>query len=156
MVRLRCEKCGRFGQYRRARLLAEHGDLELPALRLKLVDCERRDRYHDPCGAHFPDLVPRAAPAGRAPPPARPSTVRGGFPGGARLITSRGTHDFPRPVVDHLRRFFAPDRYGDFVIGPEDGPALDRMNAVWPKSIGPDVRLIVLSALRETVRLVPT
>jgi hypothetical protein len=43
MVRLACTKCERRGQYKRGRLIAEHGtDFKLPDLQHVLARCERR------------------------------------------------------------------------------------------------------------------
>jgi hypothetical protein len=60
MVRLACRKCDRRGQLSRDRLLAEHGPaIAMPDLLGKLADCPRRGMMHDPCGAHYADLVPK-------------------------------------------------------------------------------------------------
>ena len=51
MVRLACTKCERRGQYKRKRLIVEHGaDILLPDLRHVLARCERRTKLGDTCG----------------------------------------------------------------------------------------------------------
>lgn len=58
LVRVRCDKCQRAGQYRRDRLVALHGgDLTMPDLRRKIADCERSESMADPCGIYYPDLA---------------------------------------------------------------------------------------------------
>jgi hypothetical protein len=58
MVRLACTKCDRRGQYKRERLIAEHGaGILLPGLRHMLARCERRTKLGDACGVYYPDLV---------------------------------------------------------------------------------------------------
>lgn len=59
MVRLACTKCERRGQYRRERLIAEHGaDIKLPNLRHVPARCERRSKLGDASGVYYPDLMP--------------------------------------------------------------------------------------------------
>jgi hypothetical protein len=59
MIRLACTKCERRGQYRRERLISEHGaDILLPDLRHVLARFERRTKPGDACGVFCPDLVP--------------------------------------------------------------------------------------------------
>jgi hypothetical protein len=59
MVRLACTKCERRGQYKRDRLIAEHGaDILLPDLRHVLARCERRGKLGDACGVYYSDLIP--------------------------------------------------------------------------------------------------
>jgi len=59
MVRLKCAKCGRSGQYRKATLIEEYGrDIPLPDL-LHLVgaSCPKMDKLgNDPCGVSYEDL----------------------------------------------------------------------------------------------------
>jgi hypothetical protein len=57
MVRLACAKCDRRAQFKRERLIAEHGaDIQLPDLRHVLARCERRTKLGDACGGYYPDL----------------------------------------------------------------------------------------------------
>ena len=60
LVRLKCSKCGRSGQYRKAALIQQYGrDIPLPDL-LHLVgaSCTKMDALgNDPCGAHYRDLA---------------------------------------------------------------------------------------------------
>jgi hypothetical protein len=59
VVRLKCEKCGREGRYRKASLIDRFGaDMRLPDLRQEIAKCERRSML-DQCGAYFVDLKPR-------------------------------------------------------------------------------------------------
>ncbi|HWX26609.1 MAG TPA: hypothetical protein VNZ53_04115 [Steroidobacteraceae bacterium] len=62
MVRLACTKCDRHGQYKRERLISEHGaDILLPDLRHVLARCERRPKLGgDACGLYYPDLIPQS------------------------------------------------------------------------------------------------
>ncbi len=59
MVRLKCSKCGRSGQYRKAMLIKRYGaDVALPDL-LHMIGagCPKMDALgNDPCGAHYRDL----------------------------------------------------------------------------------------------------
>jgi hypothetical protein len=56
MLELVCDKCGRRGRYRLARLVAAHGaDKKLPDLRVELAACTRAGDVRDPCGAVFRD-----------------------------------------------------------------------------------------------------
>ncbi len=60
MVRLRCSKCGRSGQYRKATLIETYGaEIPLPdLLHLVGVSCPKMDKLgNDPCGAHYRDLA---------------------------------------------------------------------------------------------------
>ena len=56
MVRLRCAKCRRSGQYRKATLIGKYGrDIALPDL-LHLVgaSCPKMDKLgNDPCGVQY-------------------------------------------------------------------------------------------------------
>jgi hypothetical protein len=57
-IHLACSKCERRGQYKRDRLIAEHGaDILLPDLRHVLARCDRRTKLGDACGVYYPDLV---------------------------------------------------------------------------------------------------
>ncbi len=59
LVRIECQKCGRFGQYRRAKLVARYGpDGSMPDLLSDIAaDCPKTgDLGLDRCGALFPDL----------------------------------------------------------------------------------------------------
>ena len=59
LVRLKCWKCDRSGQYRKAALIEKFGtDIPLPDLLHKIAaDCPRMDALgNDPCGAHYQDL----------------------------------------------------------------------------------------------------
>ena len=57
VVRLRCEKCGRAGQYQRAKLIERYGpDIRLPDLREEIAQCERARQMHDACGVHYVGL----------------------------------------------------------------------------------------------------
>jgi hypothetical protein len=61
IVRLACTRCDRRGQYRLAGLIERYGaDVRLPDLRTILADCPRQNKFGDPCGVIFPDLVPKA------------------------------------------------------------------------------------------------
>ncbi len=60
MLRLKCSKCGRSGQYRKAALIEKHGaDVPLPDLLHRMcADCPKMDALgNDPCGAHYRDLA---------------------------------------------------------------------------------------------------
>ena len=53
LVRLRCEKCGRAGQYHKQTLIERYGpDIALPDLREEIAQCERARQMHDACGVH--------------------------------------------------------------------------------------------------------
>ncbi len=59
MVRLKCAKCGRLGQYRKATLIEKHGaDVPLPDLLHTIgASCPKMDALgNDPCGVHYRDL----------------------------------------------------------------------------------------------------
>ena len=60
MVRLKCNKCNRAGQYRKATLIEKYWrDIPLPDL-LHMIgtDCPKMDALgNDPCGAHYRDLA---------------------------------------------------------------------------------------------------
>ena len=59
MVRLKCSKCGRAGQYRKAALIETYGaDVSLPDL-LHMIGASRPKMDalgNDPCGIHYRDL----------------------------------------------------------------------------------------------------
>lgn len=59
MVEFRWDKCGRYGKLRKARLLAEYGDMKGPELLLKIAaDCPRvGNSYYDRCGIYYPALA---------------------------------------------------------------------------------------------------
>lgn len=58
-IRLRCPKCGRSGQYRRASLQRQFGpQAVMPDVLDRLAACPRRGQFSDACGAIYPDLVP--------------------------------------------------------------------------------------------------
>ena len=60
MVRLKCEKCGRAGQYRKATLIKEYSaEIPLPELlRFVAGDCPKMMvRGNDPCGVRHQDLT---------------------------------------------------------------------------------------------------
>lgn len=60
LVRLTCEKCGRAGQYRKAKLIERYGaDMRLPDLREVIAQCERARQMHDACGARYVGLTGR-------------------------------------------------------------------------------------------------
>ena len=59
MLRLKCWKCGRSGQYRKAALIEKYGaGVPLPDLLHKIAsDCPKMDALgNDPCGAHYRDV----------------------------------------------------------------------------------------------------
>ncbi len=59
MVRLKCWKCDRSGQYRKAVLIEKYGaDVPLPDLLHRIgATCPKMDALgNDPCGAHYRDL----------------------------------------------------------------------------------------------------
>ena len=60
MVRLKCWKCERSGQYRKVALIEKYGaDVPLPDL-LHMIgaSCPKMDALgNDPCGAHYRDLA---------------------------------------------------------------------------------------------------
>jgi hypothetical protein len=59
MVRLKCFRCGRHGQYRKATLLEQYGpDIPLPDLRHKIAQCNRQDRLTGGCGVYYKELAP--------------------------------------------------------------------------------------------------
>lgn len=59
-VRIRCDRCGRDGRYRRASLVMRYGaDIGLPDLLAKIVigsGCTRRGDASNPCGAYYQEL----------------------------------------------------------------------------------------------------
>ena len=62
MVRLVCKLCDRKGQYRKERLLAEHGpDVALPDLLHIIAKCERYGKPGERCGVRYGDLVVRGS-----------------------------------------------------------------------------------------------
>jgi hypothetical protein len=60
LVRVRCDKCGRAGQYHTHQLLQENGpNLAMPELRHLIAKCPRRHQMHDPCQIIFVDRIER-------------------------------------------------------------------------------------------------
>jgi hypothetical protein len=58
VIHITCSKCGRAGQYRKARLVERYGaDVRLPDLRHEIAKCDRRGAMHDACGVHFVGLT---------------------------------------------------------------------------------------------------
>jgi hypothetical protein len=56
MVRLKCSKCGRRGQYQVDKLLAKYGpDIAMPDLRHELAQCPHRRNMSDPCQVAYVD-----------------------------------------------------------------------------------------------------
>jgi hypothetical protein len=56
MVRLKCSKCGRAGQYQVDKLLAKYGpDIAMPDLRHELAQCPNRRNMSDPCQVAYVD-----------------------------------------------------------------------------------------------------
>jgi hypothetical protein len=65
MVRLKCSKCGRSGQYRKAALIEKYGrDIPLPDLLHKIAsECPKMDALgNDPCGGVLRGLIKKAPP----------------------------------------------------------------------------------------------
>lgn len=61
LVRIARDRCGRQGQYQRARLLDRFGpDLSMPDVLGCVTECLRRGNASDPCHALYPDLVDRS------------------------------------------------------------------------------------------------
>ena len=59
IVRLSCKKCGRWGQYRKQKLIERYGaDMRLPDLREEMAKCRRHGQMHDACMVRYVDLVP--------------------------------------------------------------------------------------------------
>ncbi len=59
MVRLKCSKCGRWGQYRKAALIEKYGTgVPLPDLLHRIgASCPKMDEPgNDPCGVCYRDL----------------------------------------------------------------------------------------------------
>ena len=60
LVRVKCEKCGRGGQYQTAKLVEQYGpNLEMPELRHFIAQCSQRGKHSDPCMIIFVDRVER-------------------------------------------------------------------------------------------------
>jgi hypothetical protein len=54
LCRIRCERCGRAGAYRRETLMARFGDeMALPDVLIALTACPRRRSNSNPCGAVY-------------------------------------------------------------------------------------------------------
>ncbi len=58
-IELACEKCGRHGKLRKARLMEQYGpDIQVAELRAELAkSCERLGSMQDPCGAYYVGLL---------------------------------------------------------------------------------------------------
>ncbi len=58
-IELACEKCGRHGKLRKARLMDQYGrDIQVAELRAELAkSCERLGSMQDPCGAYYVGLL---------------------------------------------------------------------------------------------------
>ena len=79
IVRLSCDHCGRMGQYRKEKLIAQFGpDKALPDLRHEIAKCEPHQKTGDACAVHFIGLVqkaggvPKQVPKPPPPPPPPP------------------------------------------------------------------------------------
>jgi hypothetical protein len=58
MVRLKCSKCGRHGQYQVDKLLAKYGpDIAMPDLRHELAQRPDRRNMSDPCQVQYVDRI---------------------------------------------------------------------------------------------------
>ena len=58
MIRVKCRKCGRRGQYRADRLLEQYGpDIAMPDLRHELAQCPYRRDMSNPCQVEYVDPV---------------------------------------------------------------------------------------------------
>jgi hypothetical protein len=58
LVRLRCEECGRAGQYPKQTLIERYGaDTRLPDLRQVIAQCELARSMHDACRVHYVGLT---------------------------------------------------------------------------------------------------
>jgi hypothetical protein len=58
MIRIRCDKCHRAGQYRVDKLLEHYGpDIAMPDLRHELAQCPRRRDMSDPCQVKYVDRL---------------------------------------------------------------------------------------------------
>jgi hypothetical protein len=56
MLRLKCEKCGRRGQYQVDKLLAKYGpNIAMPDLRHELAQCPHRRETSNPCQVEYVD-----------------------------------------------------------------------------------------------------
>jgi hypothetical protein len=54
VVEIECDKCGRHGRLRTAKLLAEHGpDIKLPDLLRKIAQCPKWGSMDDGCRAQY-------------------------------------------------------------------------------------------------------
>ncbi len=58
-IELACEKCGRHGKLRKARLMEQYGpDIQVAELLEELAkSCERLGSMQDPCGAYYVGLL---------------------------------------------------------------------------------------------------
>jgi hypothetical protein len=58
MIRVKCAKCGRAGQYRIDRLIEQYGrDIAMPDLRHELAQCPHRSDMSDPCQVEYVDRL---------------------------------------------------------------------------------------------------
>jgi hypothetical protein len=58
MIRLRCPKCGRTGQYQTDLLIEQYGsDIAMPDLRHDLAQCPHRGDMSDPCQVEYVDRL---------------------------------------------------------------------------------------------------
>jgi hypothetical protein len=58
MIRIRCGKCHRSGQYQTDRLLEKYGpDIAMPDLRHELAQCHHRNDMSDPCQVEYVDRL---------------------------------------------------------------------------------------------------
>ena len=60
LVRVKCDKCGRKGQYHTEKLIERYGaDMVMPELRHLIAQCLRRHTMNDPCMIVFTDRLER-------------------------------------------------------------------------------------------------
>ena len=60
LVRVKCDKCGRKGQYHTEKLIERYGaDMVMPELRHLIAQCPRRHTMNDPCMIVFTDRLER-------------------------------------------------------------------------------------------------
>jgi hypothetical protein len=78
MVELACDKCGRHGRLRKARLIEQYGpDIPLPDLRVAIAKCERAGKMSDGCGVYYVALAAARRPDCQCPPRVRSSPLGG-------------------------------------------------------------------------------
>jgi hypothetical protein len=62
IVELACDKCGRRGRLRKARLVDQYGpDIPLPDLRVEIAKCERAGEMSDGCAVYYVALAATAS-----------------------------------------------------------------------------------------------